>query len=268
MTRQKWICVAVALLMIGGSTALLFRLKANQKLGRPGLRVVPEEGGKLSINLPERVLNYTSSNVPPSQIEIDILPKDTTFGLRNYSAPDGFQLALSVVMMGVDRTSIHKPEFCLTCQGWQIIGRETTSIPIPKPHPYELPVRKFTTSILVKDPSGNPAYINGLYVFWFVAEDRLTASHLARIGWITYDLLRTGTLPRWAYVACRAIYPPGKEEYAYQRIKEFLAAAVPEFQTATLSGAAPAASLERRERSTNVVAGRAGLSDDHFGSGR
>ena len=46
------------------------------------------------------------------------------------------------------------------------------------------------------------------------------------------DLVRTGTLQRWAYVGCFATCLPGAEEPTFQRMKKFIAAAVPEFQLA------------------------------------
>jgi hypothetical protein len=42
--------------------------------------------------------------------------------------------------------------------------------------------------------------------------------------------LRTGVLQRWAYVTCFSVCQPGQEEATFNRMKEFLAAAVPEFQ--------------------------------------
>jgi hypothetical protein len=43
-------------------------------------------------------------------------------------------------------------------------------------------------------------------------------------------LLRTGELQRWAYVSVFAVCAPGQEDAAFERIKRFIAAAVPEFQ--------------------------------------
>jgi hypothetical protein len=148
-----------------------------------------------------------------------------------YAAPDGFQATLGVVLMGTDRTSIHKPEFCLTSQGWQIVRRERAELPLATPPGSLLPVQRFTVSYVMVSRSGNVTHVSGVFVFWFVAEDRVTASHQARVGQMAWDLLRTGVLPRWAYVTCFTTCAPGHEEAAYERLKRFLAAAVPAFQT-------------------------------------
>jgi hypothetical protein len=243
MNRQKWIIAIVALALIGVTAGTLLRLKARQKLGEPGLKValLPGTTNRMEILLPPRVRQYASTNVPPEEIELQTLPKDTTFGRRMYKSPSGHEILLSVVMMGVDRTSIHKPEFCLEAQGWRILGRETTQVPITSPHSYDLPVRKFVTSLVSNDAAGKPVQMSGVYVFWFVSAERITASHLGRVGYLTWDLLRTGVLPRWAYVSCFAVCPPGQEDATFDRLRNFIAAATPEFQVTTLPASGSAA---------------------------
>jgi hypothetical protein len=234
MNRGKLIVAILALAIMAGGAGTLARLKAAQRLGAPGVKHTPTgEGLRVRIELPERVLDYVSTNVEPSKLEVDMLPKDTSFGRRVYRAPDGFEILLAAVLMGTDRTSIHKPEYCLTSQGWQIVGQETVELPMERPRPYALPVREFKTSRLVQLPDGRQQKWSGLYLFWFVADEHLTASHWARVGWITRDLLQKGVLPRWAYVSAFVVCAPGQEAQAAGRVRQFLAAAVPEFQTAT-----------------------------------
>ena len=72
----------------------------------------------------------------------------------------------------------------------------------------------------------------GIYVYWFVADNELTADHLQRMWWMARDLVRTGTLQRWAYVGCFATCLPGGEQPTFERMKQFIAAAAPEFQLA------------------------------------
>ena len=54
--------------------------------------------------------------------------------------PDKTWIENNVVLMGHDRTSIHKPEYCLPGQGFTIDHREVVDIPIAQPHPYDLRV--------------------------------------------------------------------------------------------------------------------------------
>jgi hypothetical protein len=127
MNKQKWIILIVALGLMGGAAGLLTRLQSNQKLGRPAVKTSPIPGNqRLQVELPERVLDYTSEAVEVDKATLGWLPQDTSFGQRVYRAPDGFQTAVSVVLMGSDRTSLHKTEFCLEGQGWRI-DRSATS---------------------------------------------------------------------------------------------------------------------------------------------
>jgi len=237
MKPRSVVLLVLGLAVITGGGGLLLRLKATQRLGMPGIKVSTLAGtNRLRIGLPERVQRFASTNLEPSRVEVETLPEDTTFARRLYQAPDGFQVLLNVVMMGSDRTSIHKPEYCLTGQGWQIVRRELATLPIERPHRYDLTVQRYTTAAEWQDETGLTVPRSGVYVFWFVAENKVTASHWVRMGWITRELLRRGVLPRWAYIAAFAACPPGQEEVAFERLKQFLAAAVPDFQTTVPPG--------------------------------
>ncbi|HXT38652.1 MAG TPA: exosortase-associated EpsI family protein [Candidatus Angelobacter sp.] len=238
MNKRSWSILIVVLALIGGTAGLLAYWRTNQRLGQPGVKVVPQpvrdpDGnivGTNSVYLPEQVLSFSSKPVPVTPLELGWLPKDTTYGRRMYKAPDGFEMVVSVVLMGTDRTSIHKPQYCLTGQGWRIDHSETTAIPVKGPPSYNLPVMKLTATGVRETSGGGKIVARGIYVYWFVADKELTADHLQRMWWMARDLIRTGTLQRWAYVSCFAVCTPGEEEATYQRMKEFVGAAVPEFQ--------------------------------------
>src|SRR5208283_3761815 len=118
------------------------------------------------------------------------LPPDTSFGQRRYQAPDGFQASINVVLMGRDRTSLHKTEFCLEGQGWQIdrnVSAETT-VHMDRPCSYDLPVMKFIATKAFTD-NGRALTGRGVYIFWFVADDdEYTARHWQRMWWMARDL--------------------------------------------------------------------------------
>jgi len=240
--------LVVGIVLIGATAALLAYFSSHQKLGHPGLKVVAQpifdpEGKRVaatSAYLPEKVLGYSSKPVPITPVELDFLPQDTTFGRRLYTAEDGFQLQLGIVLMGTDRTSIHRPQYCLTGQGWRIDQTEQLSIGIPRPYSYDLPVNKLTTTGVRETSEGARTIGRALYVYWFVSENQLTSDHLQRMWWMARDLMFTGILQRWAYVSCFAMCLPGQEDATYDRMKRFLAEAVPEFQM--VSGAKVAGS--------------------------
>ena len=246
MNRQQWVLVVVVLALMGATAGVLTRLRASQQLGQPGLKTrALGDSRNLEILLPERVLDFTSEPVEQDSMVLGALPKDTSFGQRRYQAPDGFETLLNVVLMGSDRTSLHKPQFCVTGAGWAIERTELTGVPITQPCAYELPVMKLTTT---KEGTLNGQRVNvrGIYVYWFVAEDALTAHHWQRMWWMARELLRTGKLQRWAYVTCFSVCQPGQEEGTFNRMKQFLGAAVPAFQLPPRADAKREGTTERR----------------------
>jgi len=220
---------ALVLMMVGAGA--IFQLQSRQSLGRPGVLAEAQPGSqRWRVPLPERVAGMSSEEVAAVKEELDGLPPDTSFGKRLYRTADGAPLLLQVVLMGRDRTSIHQPQYCLTGQGFLIERTEEVRLPVGAPPARELPALKLTASKVFTSPDGQRVPIRGIYVYWFVADGAVTAHRRERLWWMARELLHTGTLQRWAYVSCFAQCRPGEEEQAYQRVREFLAEAVPQFQ--------------------------------------
>lgn len=237
MNRSKVIVAALALALMGGTATVLSRVKANQRLGAPGVVTEPIPGSRnVRVVLPERVLHYESEWIEVDPLVTNTLPADTSYGQRRYFDPKHpeDQLQLTVVLMGTDRTSIHKPQFCLEGAGWQIDGNWSleTTVPVERPYWYELPVIRLVSTRVMRNAEGTPVTYRGVYVYWFVADGVLSGdmSGADRMWQMAKHLLRTGELQRWAYVSVFAVCAPGQEEATFDRIKRFIAAAVPEFQ--------------------------------------
>jgi len=227
-------------LLIAGSASLLAWMESHQRLGNPGvvtnpLPDKPEGSLNVAVELPEWVSVYNSEEIPMPTNIVDALPADTSFGQRIYKAPDGLQIQVSAVLMGMDRTSIHKPQFCLVGQGWAIAKEEFTTVPIPEPSPYELPVSRITATA-VRELDGEQIPVHGVYVYWFVEENEITARHEDRMMSMAKSMITKGVLQRWAYISCFAQCPPGGEDFVFERMKRFMASGVPKFQIPGGSG--------------------------------
>jgi len=233
MNKQKWIVLIAALGLIGGAAGLLRYLEVHQKLGQPAVKTRPIAGSpRLQVELPETVLDYKSEAQEVDERTLGWLPPDTSYGRRRYLAPDGFWTDISVVLMGSDRTSLHKTEYCIEGQGWRIDRNASceTTVHLDRPYAYDLPVMKFIATKEVT-LSGQKVTARGVYVFWFVADnEEYTARHWQRMWWMARDLLRLGVLQRWAFISYFSVCPPGREDAAFERMKKFIAASAPEFQ--------------------------------------
>jgi hypothetical protein len=224
--------IAAMLVIVLGAVALVY-FRGHQKLGMPGVKVVNvplrDDKGKAmtkqSVPLPENVPGFESKPVPIDENQLRALPRDTTYGRRFYYTEDGFRAVAGVVLMGSDRTSIHKPEFCLPGGGWHIQKKEADEIAIAGPQPYKLPVMKWTVR---QETRGGT--VAGLYVFWFVDDHEMTREHSGRMISIAKGMFTKGELERWSYISFLVACAPGQEDSAYEKVKTLIAATVPQFQ--------------------------------------
>ncbi|HVU28385.1 MAG TPA: exosortase-associated EpsI family protein [Verrucomicrobiae bacterium] len=233
MKKSQWVMFVIVLALIAVSAVALTWFKKNQKLGKPGIKAVAIPGSvQMNIDLPTHVLDFISTNMPEPDVVSGYLPKDTSYAERVYFAPDGFQVQGTLILMGNDRTSIHRPEFCLAGQGFQVNSKTMVNIPIARPYSYELPVMKWSLSKSIKTPDGQKQNFSALYVFWFVADNEETTGIVPMQLHMLRDQLLTGVLQRWAYVSYYVPCLPGQEEATFERLKKLIAASVPEFQLA------------------------------------
>jgi hypothetical protein len=242
MKNLKLPLMIVVLALIAGTAGALTWLPAHQRLGKPGIKGVPTATNAvvMQLELPAQVLDYVSTNLPPSEDVVRYLPPDTSYANRIYVAPDNFGVKADIILMGADRTSIHKPDFCVPAQGWQIVKKETSNLTIGGPEPYEMPVARWTLRRTAQLPDGTKQEQAGVFVYWLVADNEQAVRHNDFIKMETWDLLRTGVLQRWAYVIYMSGCYPGQEDAAFERMKRLISASVPEFQFPPRSSKHPA----------------------------
>jgi len=239
MNRAAFQVFAGFVILVGLAAALLVRVRTHMVLGQPGVKVVQaplyNEDSNLvattSVYLPAKVGDCESVQMPITKVELGWLPPDTVYGRRLYQGADGFRSMVGVVLMGTDRTSIHKPQYCLQGSGEEIVGTEVISVPIAKPFPYELKVMKLSTRGSASDGAGHLTPRSGFFLYWFVTDGALTPSHERRMWLMGREMLTRGVLQRWAYISYFAQCVPGQESVLLERMKRFIAESVPEFQT-------------------------------------
>lgn len=232
MNRLKTVLFITVLAMIGLTAAMLAHAKTNQKLGLPGVKTQKITGSQnLEVVLPDDLPGYQSKWLAQADVVTNMLPQDTSYGQRLYTADDNFQSLVNVVLMGSSRSSIHKPQICLTGQGWNIndAASHEEVVHMDKPVPYDLHVMRLIASREV-EVNGQKVPEQGLYVYWFVDADRCTAIHSHRMLWTVSDVVFKSVLDRWAYVSFFSICAPGQEEATFGRMKKLIVASVPEFQ--------------------------------------
>ncbi len=232
MKRQQWMILLVGLALMAGTVGALTWLRGRQELGQPGVMAAPIPGSTvMKIDLPERVLDFTSTNLPEPEIVSGYLPKDTSYAERCYKSPDDSPpIYATAILMGRDRTSIHRAEYCLVGQGLTPEEKQVVNIPIEGAEAYPLQAAKWKVGGVFQGPDGRKVKISGVYVFWFVADHEQTANYLRLQYRLVRNLLLTGKLQRWAYISYFSLCAPGQEEAAFERMKKLIAASVPAYQ--------------------------------------
>ena len=115
MTRQE-VRVAAVVLAIIALLGVAIHFK-KPRLGNPGLAMekvaLTNEVGKIvreeRVRLPAAVAGFRSVDAPIMDVEVNVLPPDTSYGRKLYWDGAGFAAQMSAVMMKTDRTSIHRP---------------------------------------------------------------------------------------------------------------------------------------------------------------
>jgi hypothetical protein len=238
MNRQKYALLIATVALIATTATVLARLASHQRLGAPGIIATPIPGQVImKIDFPEKVLDCTSTIITQDITVTNMLPKDTSYAQRRYMAADGrFWVNANMILMGADRTSIHKPEFCLPGQGWRIDEKREINIPISGTPAYQMPVARWLLSSTLRSRDGQLVSVRGLYIFWFEADNEHSLNHWQRLWWLARDLVRKGVLQRWAYVSYFTVCDLGQEEATWERVQQVIAASVPEFQPPPRNG--------------------------------
>lgn len=152
--------------------------------------------------------------------ERSMLPADTGLVRKYYERPNGqVPLHATIVLSGNDRSSIHRPQVCMTAAGHEIVGERVIRIPLEgRAEPLEVMVLDMAKSY--QDRDGAPATYSSYYAYWFVGKDRETASHFVRMAWMGYDRVFRGVSHRWAYIALSGQRLPGSDAHL-QTVADF-----------------------------------------------
>jgi hypothetical protein len=128
-----------------------------------------------------------------------------------YRNPAGIEYHVSIVLSGQERTSIHRPQRCLTGQGHTIVRSRILGAPLPDGD--EVQVKLLETEQSLPAPEGQTRLRNTFYAYWFVGQGRETPLHNTRMFWLGWDRVVHSVAHRWAYVSVSGARSADSEEY-------------------------------------------------------
>ena len=130
---------------------------------------------------------FSSEKQEASEAELTVLPKDTIIHKRRYEAPNGDWMAVTLVVGGRSKSSIHRPELCLPAQGFEMRNPRTRNVGGRDWRVIELAAK------------GSPSY--GFAYTFFNQDGYATASHVARIFRDVVDRSLFNRIDRWVMVS-------------------------------------------------------------------
>ena len=156
--------------------------------------------------------------------EAQLLPPDTGMLKQSYRNPEGEKVNVSIVLSGNERGSIHRPEVCLTGQGWDLESKEVAEVQLEGREPLDVMVLH-----LKRTASGGSVMAGEMktyYAYWFVGKDRETPYHLMRMFLMATDRVTRNVAHRWAYISLSGPRKSNSEDYKEQ-IQKFVSELYP-----------------------------------------
>ena len=130
---------------------------------------------------------FKSEKLEVSEAELTVLPADTRFDKRLYTGPDGHWYAVSVVVGGKSKNSIHRPELCLPSQGFLMTN------------PHTVDLGGFVWRVIRLDGGVGRPSLGFAYTFFNQAGYK-TASHVDRILHDVWDRSFYNRIDRWVMI--------------------------------------------------------------------
>ena len=183
-----------------------------------------EQDSGVIMRLPGGVSRFLGESGAPSEEEKRLLPEDTQivkmqYRSAHYGPGTQDQAEVSLVLAGAERRSIHRPEVCLTGQGWTLL--DSRVLPVEIAPGQELRVRDLLIEKTVHLADGRPKRVRAHYVYWFIGTDVTTPSHFERVWLTARDSVLRNVNHRWAYASVQALVTEDwSPEESGQRVRD------------------------------------------------
>ncbi len=209
--------------------------------------VLSEEAGILTA-LPNQVNvsdldggSFFGLDAPVTDVERNVLPKDTIFSRKSYDDFHGHTIFFSIVLSGLQQYTIHPPQVCLLAQGWTITSEE--NVPVQLANGRTLVVRNLSIQRQAVSSTQQPTLIHAYYMYWYVTDGISTPSRATRNWLSSWDRVVHNRDHRWAYVIAmspitESLRPDGlNAEQTKKMLQDFIREIVPTFQKSEMPGA-------------------------------
>ncbi len=224
MITKQLVILQVALALGLGT---VFFLPQKTALGPAGI----------TLTLPDNVGAWKGHDAAVSPEELKGLAPDTGFARRFYKDAAGNEMYVSIVLSGTDMAnSIHRPERCLSAQGWTVERSDKVKIDVPSAAA-PLTVTKLSDEKEFHTDATHTLAFRNLNYYWFIGSHDITASHWKRTFIDVKDRILYGEAQRWAYITVASsvtdnLKPSGglNSTDTARLVEGFIAQVVPQFK--------------------------------------
>jgi hypothetical protein len=187
MTTSRLAILLAALL---GGLGLVFLLPHQLGFQPVGIR----------LELPDDLPGLHGVPMEVTEKEHTVLGSDTEFARRSYVDHRGNRVLVSIVLAGQDMmTGLHRPERCLSAQGWNVGAASHETVEVAPFGPLSL--TRLKNSRMLTNKEGVPvAKMDDLCYYWFVGATRMVGTHERRVFLDAMDRIVHGYNQRWAIV--------------------------------------------------------------------
>lgn len=122
--------------------------------------------------------------------EKELLPADTIIIHGRYKDPSGKRIEVAVVIAGTSRASMHKPEWCLSGQGFRISNQLQLRLN-----------EKNDAAMNLLELESESYRHKAFFAYWFVGPSEETPSRHRMLIKMTKERILEGKAYRWAYIS-------------------------------------------------------------------
>lgn len=186
--------------------ALLFGLMGlHLKIVRAQAAANMEKAAPLALDIPREVADYQARRDHEIDETTRRILENSAILIRDYAAPGGRFVQLSVVHAGSTRRSLHFPEVCLVGDGWEIVKQRQTPIGI---------LFSAKQLVLVKGERSEAV------LYWFKTGDHVTGDFFRNALEWTKNQVTFGE-PTSAMIKLATPITPGGEREAFNTLEDF-----------------------------------------------
>lgn len=187
--------------------ALLLPLAALGICARTDISFHVSEPGVV-LQLPLSLGDYQGREFDMTAQEKNILDEGVKLVRNTYGSQTGRQLMATVILSGLVKRSLHRPEVCLPGQGWTVT--DSTHVPVRLDDGREITVTLLRIFHDKETPDGTRLRTRALNLYWYIGSDGTTCpEHYEHILLSYLDSVFRNIQHRWSMAS---IYVPLPEQ--------------------------------------------------------